>query len=573
MKKRLLPLLFTLLAALVVTVALQRFYLYRPLLTATIEAEIERPVTFSLSFNDQPADKTQYLRLKPGQDSVSAELETNTLHSLKLAYDPASSGAVKLRRFTLGNGNEEYVFADESNTPPSFCTPQELRRQEDAPQLTFRTANELRTGRSCDIALLLSVFFICVLLFWKVFTGFPRPRLPHFSRPVGKAAWISAAFVSVFCVLLALPASKLNTENASKAEKRDLAQAPRVFPKGRGFNLHFGRDFDSWLQDRFLLRTQLVRAYIRTVAKLNGNIMENGTAVMNQENGWMFFKSFLNQQTPPEAQMDEWADNLRYLQQFCETHGITPYLLICPGKESVYAEHAPAMLTAPQESVFHFLEHLNKRGVNICTVYPYEELRRSAAEQPDCLLHFKTDTHINEDGTYEMMKVMAAKLQERYPELVLQPKSAFKTTLYPQRFGAEYKGKKGLKELGPITGDLEQMLMLDDAPPALHDYPHYSWEQGGLSIKRLSIPMAVVTHFDGGHRKAVLIGDSTTQYIRPWLQTMFEDMLRLRANNNGPDGNELRMSRWESQIIRFKPDVLIICLGEGSLFTHVSTMY
>lgn len=573
MKKRLLTLLFTLLAALLTTVALQRFYLYRPLFTATIEAEIERPVTFTLSYNDLPADKTLYLRMKPGRDSVSAELSDNSVHSFKLAYDPASCGAVKLRRFTLSNGNKEYVFENEGNTPPSFCTPQELRRQGDAPQLTFRTANELRTEHTCDIALLLSIFFICVLLFWKVFTGFPRPRLPHFQKPIGIAAWISAAFVGAFCVLLALPASKINTGNTSKAEKRDLAQPPRVFPKGRGFNLHFGRDFDAWFQDRFLLRTQLVRGYSRTVAKLNGKMLENGAAVMNQENGWMFFKDFLKQQTPPEEQMDEWADNLHYLQQFCDAHGITPYLVICPGKESIYAEHAPAMPTRSQESVFHFLNHLKKCGVNICTVYPYEELRRTAAEQPDLLLHYKTDTHINEDGTYEMMKAVTAKLRERFPELVLQPKSAFKTTLYPQRFGAEYRGKKGLKELGAITGDLEQMLMLDDAPPAPHHYPHYSWEQGGLSIKRLSIPMSVVTHFEGGHRKAVLIGDSTTQYMRPWLQTMFKDMLRLRANNNGPDGNELRMNRWEAQIVRYRPDILIICVGEGSLFTHVSTMY
>lgn len=560
MKKTLPRLLLSLLLALLATAALQRAYLYRPFFSVSLTAETERPVTFTLHYNGLPLKDAVHISQKPGRHTTVAELRTSRLEHLELSYDTDLAGAVTLHRLALCDGEKESPLA--------------AAESKEAPQRTFKWQEPLRSELICDTPLLLSTFFLLLLLFWKIVTRFPLPQRPQPGLPRGKEAWLSAAFCALFCIILVLPWCRIDRAEVSEDENRALATPPPFFPKGQSFNLHFGRDFEAWFQDRFWQRSNIVYAYTRAVSKADGQVLENGAAVMYRDSGWIFNKEYLNLPAPTQEEQAAYISNLNMLQSFCDTHGIALYLAVMPGKESVYAEENKRALTAPEPVVRQFLNTVGKQCPGLTVVYPCTEMKETAQRAPHTLLHYQTDSHINEDGAYLVAEALTTAMNRRFPDLKLQPKEAFNSTFSNQRFGAEYKNTKRMQEIGPIRGDMERWLMLHrDGYSQQHRYPHYSWEQGGLTLRRNKIPMSIVSHFEDGHRKAVLIGDSTTQYIRLWLHTMFKDMLRLRANNNGEDGNELRMSRWEAQIVRYKPDILIICVGEGTLFRHIATMY
>ena len=89
--------------------------------------------------------------------------------------------------------------------------------------------------------------------------------------------------------LLVVPLFHMNTAEIMEQENRSLAKFPEIKKKGK-LNSDYGKEFESWLGDRFWGRDKLiaVNGYMRyTIEK---NYSKNG--VFKGEEGWLFQASF-----------------------------------------------------------------------------------------------------------------------------------------------------------------------------------------------------------------------------------------------------------------------------------------
>ena len=72
-------------------------------------------------------------------------------------------------------------------------------------------------------------------------------------------------------IALALPLFHMNTAEITEQENRTLAKFPKMRKKGK-LNTNYGKEFESWLGDRFWGRDQLIDTRFQALYKINGRI-------------------------------------------------------------------------------------------------------------------------------------------------------------------------------------------------------------------------------------------------------------------------------------------------------------
>lgn len=145
--------------------------------------------------------------------------------------------------------------------------------------------------------------------------------------------------VFVFCigVLMLIPASNINHDKIIKSENRTLAEYKNLFNDYR-LNQSYGKNFETWYNDRFEGRKTLIRLYDITRVKLS-RFHRNKKAYTGHE-GWLFLVNENVIDKPfSDTQLAEYAEQISKLQDYCKQKGIKPYILISPIKEDIYREY------------------------------------------------------------------------------------------------------------------------------------------------------------------------------------------------------------------------------------------
>ena len=94
-------------------------------------------------------------------------------------------------------------------------------------------------------------------------------------------------WVLIFLIGSVIPLSHMNMAEITEQENRTLAKFPSIKKKGK-LNFNYGKEFETWLGDRFWGRKQLIDARFQALYKINGRI-ENEKAFIGDD-GWMFKK-------------------------------------------------------------------------------------------------------------------------------------------------------------------------------------------------------------------------------------------------------------------------------------------
>lgn len=389
-------------------------------------------------------------------------------------------------------------------------------------------------------------------------------------RAVAAQPWYNSLFCVLFCAALFVPALFLNRGAISLKENRPLAVFPKLKTEGGEINYGFGRDFETWFQDRFGGRDILVRLYFRSVARLSGMLYENSLARM-YPNHWTFYKPQENLRHPYPEQQQAIIAALSSLQGYCKGHGITPYVVICPNKEDIYAELNPKATEADVGGACTaFVQSVRTALPQLRLFYPQEEMLAAIRREPQTLLHYKTDTHTSEDGGHVITEALLQEIRKDFPDVpAVAEKSQFAVTPVKGRYYGEWENGK---EKGVAPGVLVGMLQADAAEAEDTLYPHYT--EDALHAEMTYGPARLQEHSrcPRGVRRAVIIGDSSSQYVTRWLRYSFAELLRFRYNN-GEEDNSLTFKRWEQQIQDFRPDILIICLSGGPSFAPISSLF
>jgi hypothetical protein len=240
-----------------------------------------------------------------------------------------------------------------------------------------------------------------------------------------------------------------DTENRELAEPPSLAlrDIRRLFP-----------DLDSYLSDRFGLRTSLIRwnSILRVMVL---GVSPIPSVVVGKE-GWLFYRSevladgnSLNDYrgTIPlsDSELTKLWGRLEANRRMLGSMGIPYLVVIAPNKHTLYSEHLPDQvqpyrgLTRLEQFSDFLSRHPSARRFVL-------DLRGPLLEANERLpVYWKTDSHWNSFGAYIGYREIMAMLAAHDPELAPLPLRGDRVSLVSS----------------PKGGDLTQMLLMQDRLP------------------------------------------------------------------------------------------------------------
>ena len=127
---------------------------------------------------------------------------------------------------------------------------------------------------------------------------------------------IEIVFLTVFFVLLILPALKINDDTYSKGENRNLAEYKPFITKNE-INYNFGQDFNNWFSDRFFGRTSIIHLYNKLRFLLTSYIYNQGEYYYNKKTQWAFSTGW-GIDGDISNKFPVYEKNIKKLKNFCD---------------------------------------------------------------------------------------------------------------------------------------------------------------------------------------------------------------------------------------------------------------
>lgn len=204
---------------------------------------------------------------------------------------------------------------------------------------------------------------------------------------------INALFVGVFlalCVCLSLGTLVFGT--ADSAANEQLSEIPALKTE-EGFNTNYLADLQSFVNDRFFLRQELI-TLDRRISNALGVSGED--SVIAGKDGWLFFTDTLGDYTGTDMmttrELFSAASNVALMEEYCRSAGKDFTFIVAPNKNSLYGQFMPdygVTAKTTNTKVFHSL--LDQLEVE------YVDLFAAFGEQSEPL-YFAHDSHWNSKG-------------------------------------------------------------------------------------------------------------------------------------------------------------------------------
>lgn len=369
--------------------------------------------------------------------------------------------------------------------------------------------------------LLTSVFFISIVAAWAVLFRY----FPNFYRE-GMLYDTSSAvitehlvFLSVVGIILICPILHIDQRDSSPQENRALAKFPHFYDAG-GINVEFGRQFDTWLNDRFAGREKFIRVHDKIDALFNFGGKENDSAFEGLD-GWLFYKGDnsvkLYQHILPftDWELKRIKENLKNQTSWLRSQNIFYSVLIAPNKEDIYGEfYNPKILqTSDKDRVQQLKEYLETEDSGVSILYPLEVLlyKKTAGD----LLYWKQDTHWNTYGAYwaylEWMKEL--KNQGVNIDILALEQMSFESVTH-------------------TGGDLARMLQMnqtneEDTSDYLNPVPLEGWKYKTVEERKnkSGTPEFIRTIYPGKPYKVLIFRDSFSTALLPYISSTFGEVI------------------------------------------------
>lgn len=205
------------------------------------------------------------------------------------------------------------------------------------------------------------------------------------------------AFTALILAISMVPAAALLLGyEAENRENRPLARFPALFERGK-LNLSFPEGFDSYFEDHFGFREEMVSAFHGITMSLLQDTQNEKVIV--GKNHMLFYQETLHDYMGLDLLTDEEiariAACLRIEKEYCESLGIGFTFAVAPNKNSIYGENMPDRLvpTHEESNRARLYEALEKEGVD---TVDFASLL--LARKGDGQLYHDRDTHWNERG-------------------------------------------------------------------------------------------------------------------------------------------------------------------------------
>lgn len=343
-------------------------------------------------------------------------------------------------------------------------------------------------------------------------------------------------FIIIVLGIFFIPILKFNKNSTvSEEENRNLAVLP-IFIKEYKINRKFFIDCDSYFEDRFGYRRELI-SLNNNLNKLirKNNILVSSKAIQGK-NGWFFYRAERNHEDFykinlwDEKECSDFKDKIERISNWCDVQGIPYIFLICPNKHSVYEEYypfdRPEGITRADQISKIFTE------LNVPYIFPRDFLISKKTEY-DFPLYYETDTHWNSQGAYLAFTLLKKEIESFFPY-----------TEFPQ---IEYEVKI---EYSMTTGAILPMLSvtrskctLPRLSPAKHkDSDFYTY------VKNAGRKGVYTKSGDERLPRALIFRDSFFTALEPFVSPLFSEAEYHWKQFSEED---------KSYVLQYKPDIII----------------
>lgn len=368
---------------------------------------------------------------------------------------------------------------------------------------------------------------------------------------------IDIVFVVCVIAFMFVPVLHINRDEISVQENRTLAKyVPLIDDDSGAINYNFGKDFESWFNDRFFGCKQFIKTSKKIDMYINNEI-KNFDAMAGKEN-WLFTKRwnsedmFRNKYLFDDEDLSKLKHRLESLQMWLAKRHIKLYLMLVPDKERVYGEYYPDGYTkvneqAKIEQVYEFVG----KYTDIPVVYPIKALEKAKKNH---LLFYKTGTHWNHRGAYVAYLEMMKMLKKDYPELRVLKESDF--NIAPQ-FSADEDVANALGLDAKSTFPKEDMTydvfeLKKPTTTVVHEFVN----------KKLKIEtFDYVSSNPANKLKAIFYADSQFLRMSWYVAESFKKMQHIYVGY----GRDFDIPYMAEDIEAFAPDILVVETGERFL--------
>ncbi|MGI9317434.1 MAG: alginate O-acetyltransferase AlgX-related protein, partial [bacterium] len=252
-------------------------------------------------------------------------------------------------------------------------------------------------------------------------------------------------------------------------------------------------------------------------------------------------RDFIGEYVPDEQQLKQWSRGLKRKQAWLNSLGVRYLLVPIPGKLSIYSEYLPDRIgkIAGTTRLQGFRAHLLDMPESDFVVDAYRVLLEA---KPLGQMYFRTDTHWNDDGAYQVYAKVMQELNVWYPDLQPVPLSRFSRV--PKRKKGDIAQASGL----PLDFiELAEALHLTN-PCAGEDYRVLESFVRTQAYQEIPKRLPEVNGCENKVRKAIVIHDSFGHFLKQFLNESFKEVVYMPSYD---------LFGMKSFIQEFQPDVLI----------------
>lgn len=212
------------------------------------------------------------------------------------------------------------------------------------------------------------------------------------------------------------------------------------------------------------------------------------------------------------------VEGLELKQQWLSTLGIHYLLVPVPGKMSIYPEMLPNRIrqVAGQTRLAVFRNLIKEKPARHHVVDALDTLQKAKLDRQ---VYFKTDTHWNEDGAYEVYRSVVDLLKHQFPEIKPIEASSIRRKLRKKKgdialaagFGNQYHESSTALEIQNRCAQPEYTQLESFAQTA------------AFKIKPKALP--TINGCPGKRRKALVVHDSFGAYMKSFLSESFKEVI------------------------------------------------
>lgn len=345
-------------------------------------------------------------------------------------------------------------------------------------------------------------------------------------------------FALAIVIFILLPLTKINTETKSKNENRNLAQYKSLISNGK-INKTYGKNFNSWINDRFLGRKFYLQANTLIKAFINNKIDNKQVLAGNDQ--WYFKKDNLsllnsyNEDNPHN--FSKLAKNISRLSNFCKSHNADLFILVLPCNEELYSEKLTGInLGKKKYAIAHTIDKLrNDTGVNI--MYGSDSLEEAKQEGYAC---YKTDHHWTELGAFRSYQKIMKEIIKNHEDIVSLTDDDFDISDKPYTYS-----------IG--AGSIYSMLNLPDWTfdkfyPINTKYKSFAFKKKNNLEKKDELML----NKKGNNHFVFVFGDSMTIGIINFFWDSFAKTLLYK------EYGYINMKNVETKIEEYNPDIAVM---------------